>query len=293
MAKVSKNLAASIRERLLNLSREQGRIFEVVLVTYGLQRMIYRLAISEFRNQFILKGGMLVTLWIAGQSRTTRDADFLGHGDASEDHLKSVFAKLLSLEADDGLVFDTDGLTAETIKDQQEYGGIRLKTTAYLDKTRIPITVDIGFGDAMTEANYTVDYPSLLNMPTASVRAYSPATVVAEKFQAIVRLGLPNSRMKDYYDLWAIHNVQLIEPEELDAAIRATFDRRGTPIPQAVPVGLSDEFIGDDRKAQQWMAYRASLDLEELSLEKVVEIIWSYVGPACERLRNQEESRGQ
>jgi len=251
VAKVPKNLAASVRQRLLNLSRKQGRIFDVVLVTYGLERLIYRLSVSEYRDQFILKGGMLVTLWIEDESRVTRDADFLGVGDTSEDHLKSVFRKLLALDVEDGLVFDVDGLTAETIKEEQEYGGIRLKTIAYLGTTRIPITVDIGFGDAVTDRDYTIVYPSLLDMPTAAVRAYPPATVIAEKFHAIVTLGLANSRMKDYYDLWAMHNTRLIDTKDLAVAIRATFEHRGTGIPGQVPAGLSNSFVSDDQKSQQ------------------------------------------
>lgn len=284
MAKGSNNSAASVRQRLLNLSREQGRIFEVVLVTYGLERLLYRLSISEFRNRFILKGGILVTFWIEDENRVTRDADFLGHGDASEDHLKSVFATILSLEADDGLVYDIDGLAAETIREEHEYGGIRLKTTAYLGKTRIPITIDVAFGDALTERDYTINFPSLLNMPTASIRAYPPATVVAEKFQAIVALGLANSRMKDYYDLWAILNSQSIGTKELDAAMHATFERRRTDIPKTLPIGLSREIVADDQKARQWAAYSDSIGLESLSLDTVVETIWSSVGPSCERL---------
>lgn len=284
MAKTPRDLVASVRQRLLDLSRKQGRLFEVVLVTYGLERLIYRLSISKHRRNFVLKGGMLVTLWTADEKRVTRDADFLGLGDASEDHLKSVFAEFLSLPSDDGLVFDTEALSAQAITEEQEYGGVRLKTNAHLGKTRIPITVDIGFGDAMTERDYSVEYPSLLEMPTANVRAYSPATVVAEKFQAIVALGLANSRMKDYYDLWAINNAQAIEPEALDAAIRATFERRDTAIPEKVPVGLSDAFIGDAQKTQQWGAYVASIDIDGLSFDRVVETIWSYLGPACGRL---------
>ena len=286
MAKAPKNLGASIRQRLLNLARAQGRVFEVVLVTYGLERLIYRLSISKHRDNFVLKGGMLVTLWTADEKRVTRDADFLAHGDANEDHLKSVFSEILSLASDDGLVFDTDALTAQAIKEEQEYGGVRLKTIAHLGKTRIPITVDIAFGDAMTQTDYTIEYPSLLDLPTGNVRAYPPATVVAEKFQAIVALGLANSRMKDYYDLWAISNIQMIESAALDGAIQATFERRATDIPKEVPIGLSDAFIGDTQKIQQWGAYVASLDIEGLSLDSVVKTIWAYVGPACERLAN-------
>jgi predicted nucleotidyltransferase component of viral defense system len=284
MAKTPKNLTASIRQRLLDLSRREGRVFDVVLVTYGLERLIFRMSISDYRDQFILKGGMLVTHWIADERRVTRDVDFLGYGDASEGHLKTVFSKLLSLEANDGLVFDVDGLTTETIKEDQEYGGIRLKTIAYLGKTRIPITIDIGFGDAMTDRDYTIDYPSLLDMPPATIRAYPPATVVAEKFQAIVALGLVNSRMKDYYDLWAIHNTQSLKAKELDAAIQATFERRGTAIPREIPIGLSADLVNDEQKVRQWGAYIASIDREGPSLDTVVEVIRSYTGPACERL---------
>lgn len=284
MANEPKNLTASIRQRLLDLSRREGRVFDAVLVTYGLQRLIFRLSISDYRDQFILKGGMLVTHWIGDESRVTRDVDFLGYGDASEGHLKTVFSKLLSLEANDGLVFDVDGLRAETIKEDQEYGGIRLKTIAYLGKTRIPITIDIGFGDAMTDRDYSIDYPSLLGMPPASIRAYPPATVVAEKFQAIVALGLVNSRMKDYYDLWAIHNTQSLKARDLDDAIQATFECRGTDIPRKIPIGLSADFVNDEQKVRQWGAYIASIDREGLSLDTIVEVIRSYIGPACERL---------
>jgi len=284
MDKALKNLSASVRQRLLNLAREQGRVFEVVLVTYGLERLIYRLSISEHRDHFVLKGGMLVTLWTTDENRVTRDADFLAYGDSNEEHLKAVFADVFHLEAEDGLVFDADALVALPIREDQEYGGVRLKTIAYLGRTRIPITIDIGFGDAVTDSTYTIDYPSLLGMPIATIRAYPPATVIAEKFHAIVTLGIANGRMKDYYDLWAIPNAIMIDSTELDDAIRATFERRGTRIPDTLPIGLSDEFVTDDQKSQQWLAYAASIDLEDLTLETVVGVISSYVEPACQRL---------
>ncbi len=284
MAKAPKDMAASVRQRLLNISRDEGRVFDVVLVTYGLERLIYRLSVSDHRNSFVLKGGMLVKLWTEDENRVTRDADFLSHGESAEDHLKAVFAEILSIRTDDGLVFDTDAITTSPIREAQEYGGVRLKTTAYIARTRIPITIDIGFGDAIANPGYTIDYPSLLDMPTANIRAYPPSSVIAEKFQAIVDLGLANGRMKDYYDLWAIPNAKEIEPAELDAAIRSTFERRGTDIPSEPPVGLSAEFVSDDLKAAQWAAYATSIDLSSLSLGTVVETIWSYIGPACERL---------
>lgn len=278
------NSPASVRQRLLNIAREKGRIFDVVLVTYGLERLMYRLSISKYRDAFVLKGGMLVTLWIGDENRVTRDADFLGFGDASGDHLISVFAQILSTPADDGLVYDVERLTAEAIREEQQYGGVRLKTIANLGKTRIPIVVDVAFGDAMTIADYTIEYRTLLDMPAANVRAYRPANVVAEKFHAIVALGLVNSRMKDYYDLWAILNSQDMNKDELAEAIGATFDRRKTDVPTETPAGLAANFSKDTQKLQQWGAYASSIELQGVSLEAVTEFVWSALGPACEQL---------
>lgn len=284
MVNSKNNLPASVRQRLLNLAREKGQVFDVVLVTYGLERLMYRLSISEHRGSFVLKGGMLVTLWIGDENRVTRDADFLGFGDASEGHLISVFSEVMSQQLDDGLVYDTDNLTARAIREEQQYGGIRLKTVANLGKTRIPIVVDVGFGDVTIAPDLTIEYPTLLDMPAISIRAYPPASVVAEKFHAIVTLGLVNSRMKDYYDLWAILNSQEIEASELAEAIAATFSRRETDVPPTVPAGLTDAFSADPLKTQQWATYTASIGLEGLSLEDAIDLVWTNLAPACERL---------
>lgn len=284
MANERNNSPASVRQRLLNLAREKGQVFDVVLVTYGLERLMYRLSISEHRNSFVLKGGMLVALWIEDENRVTRDADFLGFGDASEGHLISVFSEVMSQQLDDGLVYDIDNLTARAIREEQQYGGIRLRTVANLGKTRIPIVVDVGFGDATIAPDLTIEYPTLLDMPAISIRAYPPASVVAEKFHAVVLLGLVNSRMKDYYDLWAILNTQAIETDELAEAIAATFSRRETDVPSTVPAGLTDAFSADPLKTQQWATYTASIGLEGLPLEKVIDLIWTNLAPACERL---------
>ncbi len=204
MARGTTNQAASIKQRLLNLARKEGRIYEVVLLRYALERLLYRLSISDLRDRFILKGGMLVTLWIEGGNRETRDADFLGYGDANPEKLKAAFADIMAIGADDGLVFDIKDLTAAPIREEMEYGGVRLRTTAFLERSRIPVTIDIAFGDALAAAAQQFAYPSLLGMETPQIRTYPPATVIAEKFQAMVALGIANGRMKDYYDLWAI-----------------------------------------------------------------------------------------
>ena len=285
MADSRNNSPASVRQRLLNLARDKGQVFDVVLVTYGLERLMYRLSISEHRDSFVLKGGMLVTLWIGDEHRVTRDADFLGFVEASDERLTSVFTDVMSLQADDGLVYDIDNLTVRPIREQQQYGGLRLRTVARLGKTRIPIVVDVGFGDVTIAPNFTIEYPTLLDMPAARIRAYPPASVVAEKFHAIVTLGLVNSRMKDYYDLWAILHSQPIAENELADAIAATFTRRKTQIPTSVPAGLTEQFSADQQKAQQWATYASSIGLEGLTLNEAIDLVWTKLAPACERLR--------
>ena len=220
---------------------------------------------------------MLVTLWTVDQSRFTRDVDFLSFGSEDEESLIGIFNDILSTDADDGLRFDTAALTATQIRDDQVYGGVRLKTTAYIDKTRIPITIDIGFGDSMTDPGYTIEYPSLLEFPSANIRAYSPATVIAEKFHAVVALGLINGRMKDFYDLWAIPKVQHISDEDLREAVSSTFERRQTAVPSERPEGLSSVFTTDQQKSTQWLAYANSIDLEAISLEQVADEVWGYL----------------
>lgn len=284
MARESVNRAASVKDRLLNLARRDGRVFDVVLVRYALERLLYRLSVSEHRDRFVLKGGMLVMIWLAGDNRETRDADFLGHGDASEATIRATFAEIMAIASDDGLRFDIDNMTATTIRDDMEYGGIRLRVPAYLERTRIPMVIDIGFGDALPAPPDELDYPTLLDMEVPRIRSYPPVTVIAEKFQAMVALGIGNGRMKDYYDLWALPQVMPITDDDLDAAIQATFERRRTDIPRSRPPGLSRELVDDETKQRQWRAYAASIELDGVSLAEVVEAIWAFVGSSCQRL---------
>lgn len=284
MAKTPTNMAKSVKDRLLNIARQEGRVFDVLLVRFALERLLYRLSVSEHRERFVLKGGMLVTIWVEDDNRVTRDADFLGQGDPDPERLAADFRAIMAIESDDGLVFDLDALAATAIREEMEYGGTRLKTSAYLEKTRIPVTIDIGFGDAMADATQQLDYPTLLDLPAPNVRAYPPATVIAEKFQAMVALGVLNGRMKDYYDLWAIPRALDIAADDLDAAITATFERRQTAIPTERPPGLSAEMVDDETKQRQWRAYAASVELENVSLESIIDKVWGLVGPSCARI---------
>ena len=255
-----------------------------MLIRFALERLLYRLSVSEHRERFVLKGGMLVTVWVDDDNRVTRDADFLGHGDPDPERLAADFREIMAIESDDGLVFDLDALAATAIREEMEYGGTRLQTAAYLEKTRIPVTIDIGFGDALADAIQQLDYPTLLDLPAPNVRAYPPATVIAEKFQAMVALGILNGRMKDYYDLWAIPRALDIAADDLDAAITATFERRQTAVPAERPPGLSAEMVEDGVKQRQWRAYAASVELENVSLELIVDHVWDLVGPSCARI---------
>lgn len=254
-----RNVGASVRQRLLNLAHARGQPMELLLTRYALERLLHRLSISPHRDRFVLKGAMLLATWFDEPHRATRDVDLLGFGDAAEDALLGTFREIMAVEVDDGVSFDLKGLRIEAIREEVEYGGSRIRTTAALAGARIPITVDIGFGDAVEPGVEDIDLPVLLDMPSPHLRAYPPETVIAEKFHAMVVLGRANSRMKDYYDVWMLTGAFEIEPERLRRAIVATFSRRNTVIPAAVPDGLSDTFAADAGKQRQWDAFARNL----------------------------------
>lgn len=196
-----RNIGASVRARLQNLSRETGQSFELILTRFALERLLYRLSTSAYAERFVLKGAMLLTSWFEEPHRATRDLDLLGFGDPSPDAMVEAFKKILATDVDDGVTFDSDALRVDQIREKLEYGGLRLRTTASISGARIAVTVDIGFGDALEPGAELIDYPSMLDLPTPRLRAYARETVIAEKFQAMVALGRANSRMKDFYDI--------------------------------------------------------------------------------------------
>ncbi len=265
-----RNVGASVRQRLLNLAHARGQPMELLLTRYALERLLHRLSLSPHRARFVLKGAMLLATWFDEPHRATRDVDLLGFGDAAEDALLGTFREIMAVEADDGVIFDLKGLRIEAIREEVEYGGSRLRTTAALAGARIPITVDVGFGDAVEPGVEDIDLPSLLDMPSLHLRAYPPETVIAEKFHAMVVLGRANSRMKDYYDVWMLTSAFEIDPERLRRAITATFERRRTKIPVEVPDGLSDAFATDPAKQRQWDAFARNLSEQAVGLGSVV-----------------------
>ena len=256
MNKTPKDVGASVRARLLRLARERGEDFQLVLTRYANERLLYRLASSEHGARFVLKGAALFTIWTGEPHRATRDVDLLGFGDSSEDHIRSVFADVIRLEVDDdGVRFDGNTLNVEPIREEQAYGGVRVVVFAHVSSAKVRLQIDVGFGDAITPEVVTVDFPVLLDFPAPKVRAYPRETVVAEKLEAMVKLGLANSRMKDFYDLEVLLQTFEFEGDLLVRAIVATFTCRGTPRPSELPVALTPEFTDDRLKSTQWGAF--------------------------------------
>lgn len=276
------NLTASVLARLRNVARAKNTDYQFILRRYAIERLLYRLSISEHRDKFVLKGAMLFTAWLGDPFRPTQDLDLLGHGDPGTSSIEAAFRVICQTVAEeDGLVFDSNGLGVEPIREDQQYGGVRAKTTAFLGRTRIPVQVDIGFGDVITPAVQELEFPPLLAPEGPRLKAYPKETVVAEKLQAIVMLGRANSRMKDFYDLLALSRLFDFEGQILASAIRATFERRHTVIPNATPQGLDKNFAEDQEKQRQWAAFvrREPLIIAAPSLRKATEAIREFALP--------------
>lgn len=283
MRKPAVNLAASTRARLLAYAKARGLAFDLVLTRFALERLLDRLSRSPHAEQFVLKGGMLVMVWFEEPLRATRDLDLLGFGDPTPDKLRATFAEILAIPSDDALDFDAAGLTAAPIRAADEYGGVRLRTTATLANARIPVVIDVAFGDAIEPGLLTIDFPVLLDLPSPRVRAYAPETVIAEKFQAMVALGRANSRMKDIFDVWSLLNAYEIDPSRLADAFAATFARRTTPLPDATPDALTPAFAEDPSKARQWRSFVDGLEADPPPLPDVVADLAARLMPVVER----------
>jgi hypothetical protein len=280
-----RNTAASVRARLLNMARTDKRDFTLVLTRYALERLLYRLSISEHADHFLLKGALLFDLWFDVPFRPTRDMDLLGFGIAEEPHLIAAFSDLCTLEVDDGIRFDTQSIRAAEIRKEANYAGIRVTLLAWIDGARCPVQVDVGYGDAVTPAPESVEYPVMLQgFPAPRLRVYPRYTVVAEKLDAMITLGVANSRMKDYFDLWVLAQHSDFDGVVLCQAIRATLSRRGTDLPKGVPFGLTDAFATDPQKQMQWQGFLKKNRLEALSLNLVVADLRKFLMPPLQDL---------
>jgi len=289
------DIGASVRARLLRLARERGEDFQLVLTRYANERLLYRLASSTHAQRFVLKGAALFTLWTGKPHRATRDLDLLGFGDPSITHMREVFAEVLALAVpEDGVRFDLGSLAGGLIREEQEYGGVRIEFVARVTNAQVRLQVDIGFGDAITPEASLVEFPPLLDFPAPRLRAYPRETVVAEKLDAMVQLGMANSRMKDFYDLAVIARDFDFDGELLVRAIRATFDRRKTPLPITTPVALTAAFAEDPSKRTQWSGFVRKAGVDDAgTLAETVATVRAFVEAPLESAANGSPAPGR
>ncbi len=272
--------AASIRQKLRNLAREHEEDFDYVLRQYVMQRLLYRLSRSEYTEQFLLKGALLFWVWNEGFHRPTRDIDLLSFGDNDVPHLESVFRQIVGQDEDDGLVFDVASVSGIEIKEDADYSGVRITGFANLKNARIPFQVDIGYGDAVVPAAEEIKLPVYLDLPAPQLRAYPVYAVIAEKFQAMVMLGIANSRMKDFYDIRVIAQSMILDGNILAQAMKATFETRKTAISTEALTLFSNEFKQDTGKSAQWRAFLNKNKItDEAGFSDVIDEIQRFIEP--------------
>jgi len=284
-SKQPRDMPASVRARLLNVAKLNNEAFDLVLVRFAIERLLYRLSQSQYRDSFVVKGAMMFQIWSNLSHRPTRDLDLLGTGEPDVDRFVEIFRHLCIQEVEnDGLVFVADSVSATKIKEDEEYEGIRMKFDAFLGSARIPVQVDVGFGDAITPGSQLIVFPTVLELPAPQLQSYPKETVVAEKFQAMVMLGIANSRMKDFFDLFTLCTQFEFDGELVRQAISATFERRKTSIPTIPPLALTTEFSEDKQKSLQWKAFlrKTNLNSNDLSLSEVSDSLAGFLMPPAQ-----------
>jgi predicted nucleotidyltransferase component of viral defense system len=278
------NLPASVKQRLLNISRQKSIEFNVLLTKYALERLLYRMSVSRYRNRFVLKGALLFWAWEEDFHRTTRDVDFLDLGSPSLQRLSSDFQRISAIKTKpDGLHFLPESVRAEEIRGRATFRGIRISLTGMLGKAKVPLQIDIGYGDVLVPSAKLIRFPVLLNFPAPRLRASARETLIAEKFHAAVDLGMRNSRMKDYFDIYYLSQKYDFRGKDLSRAIIATFQRQKTEIPSSVPLGLSPEFCSNPAKMIQWKSFyaHANIALAEMNFDEVVATVREFIMPAA------------
>jgi predicted nucleotidyltransferase component of viral defense system len=287
MRKPIRNIGASVRARLLNLARERNQPFDLLLTRYAHERLLYRLSTSKHRDRFILKGAMLMAAWLNDSHRPTRDVDLLSFGDFDPKAVVAVFQEIGGIQLDDAVTFSAEW-SVDLVRGEPEEGGLRIKTNATVDRARLRVVIDIGFGDAIEPGLSEVELPVLLDRPAPRLRAYARETVIAEKFQAMVVLGRANSRMKDLYDIWMLARSYEFRSDALARAIAATFSRRKTAIPAEPPDTLSLAFAEDPIKLRQWSAFVENVAAKPASLRETIEDLANFLMPHVMQAAKQE-----
>ena len=275
--------ATEVRRRLRRRADELGLDFQQALQYYAMERFLFRLSQSAWSERFIVKGAIMLRVWDAAVARPTRDIDFMGRIENSPEAVGEAVRECLAVEdIDDGLAFTKDIDVARAMVDDR-YPGVRVKVRGDLAGARFTLRLDVGIDDAVVPAPEWVDYPPLLDGPAPRILAYAPSTAVAEKFEALVSLGLANSRLKDFYDIWTLASHVEFGGQELADALGATFGRRGTPMPVEPPVALTYEYVEQDTTARMWRTYRARLAASGIEaptdLSVVVDVISAFLIP--------------
>ncbi len=281
-----KNAAHSIFQRLLHCAKTNREDFNLLLSRYATERFLYRLSVSAYSESFILKGASLLLVWTGHNYRVTRDADFLGIGTSDTGRLAEVFRDICGITfQDDGMIYLPDSVKSEEIREHQQYKGVRITIMGLLNRARIPLQLDIGFGDVITPAPETVEYPTILDAPAPLIMGCSRYTVVAEKFEAMVKLGLANSRMKDFFDVWLLSRLFSFDGNVLRTAVKNTFAQRRTAVPESKPVAFSPVFYADSQKNVQWSAFvkKSRPDMPVNDLSSVIVDIAAFLSPVFEQ----------
>lgn len=274
MKKPIKNKSHSVAARLGQIAATTRTTYEHILLRYGQERLLWRISNSAESGKFVLKGASLFLIWQGHYYRATRDIDFLGIGSPDLERIKRVFINLCdqnTLEMD-GLVFNADSVKTSPIQDTLDYSGVRVNLRALLERARIDLQVDIGFGDVITPAPERLVFPPLLDAPGPEVMAYPKYTAMAEKFLAMARLGIDNSRMKDFYDMVVMFRLFDFDSVLLAKAIQNTCQARKFELTKKVPVALTAEFYQNPEKINLWNGFsqRAGLTIPVGNLDEVV-----------------------
>ncbi|MCL2199283.1 MAG: nucleotidyl transferase AbiEii/AbiGii toxin family protein [Defluviitaleaceae bacterium] len=290
---MNKNNVASIRARLKNIADKERKPFDFILMLYFVERLLFRLSISRYSEQFVLKGGLLLYLIMNEKARVTKDIDLLAKETTGDlDMLRDIFVDVSAISFDDAVAYDPDSITTERIKEDADYEGARVKIIGHLGNIRKPLQFDIGFGDVVIPKPETLEYPTLLDMDKPMIKAYSKESVIAEKFEAMLYLAELNSRMKDFYDIYSLCISFDFDGRVLYEAILQTISRRGTHTPQK-PIVFDKDFANSKDKATQWAAFKRRTSVGDgLEFPKVVGTIGMFLKPVYEGIVNEKEFFG-
>ncbi len=283
-----KNLAASVRAKLTNKARERGEELQNLLMRFAAERFLYRISVSEHKDKFLLKGASLFSFWFNEPHRPTKDLDLLGFGKTDVPTLEAVAREICRIDGEDGLEFLPESVKGASIREEEIYGGVRLNLLALLEKARISVQIDVGSGDAVTPEAEEETLPTILDLPAPRLRIYPKETVVAEKFEAMVKLGIGNSRMKDFWDISYLIKEFEFDGALLQRAIKATFTTRQTPLPQNLPLALTDEFANSPLIIPRWNAFiRRNRITTGTDLVSLIESLREFFAPVIEvEMRN-------